>query len=184
MNDEFLGTIGLFPYDEIPYTHMKCDGTMIARVRNTALFNLIGTTFGGEGTDSFGLPDLNHSVPIGVGTRGHYDVNFAEKVGDKVTKLETKHLTSHTHPVTGRAFIGATENVDESSDSPKESFLSAHRSENIYSNGSNAQMGGPTSFNISFNATGSNSVTFDNMQPSIAMVYAICVTGRTPHPAP
>ena len=179
MNEEFIGTVALFPYDAIPYGYLKCDGSVVLIVRYAQLFSLLQTSFGGNGTNNFGLPDLSYNVPVGKGPGRHgVNLSFGETGGTETFALTALNLAAHTHPVTGQAFIGATEKDDESSDSPKDSYLRMTSGVNTYADSANAEMGG-TSFEVTFNNAG-HSQRLNNMQPTMAMVYAICYQGKMP----
>lgn len=62
--DVFIGQIELFPYQFAPREWASCEGQMLSIEQNTALFSLLGTTFGGDGTRTFALPDLREKTPI------------------------------------------------------------------------------------------------------------------------
>jgi microcystin-dependent protein len=63
----YLGEIRIIAADAIPQNWLPCDGRTIRIRDNTALFSLLGTMYGGDGTNTFALPDLRARVPIGVG---------------------------------------------------------------------------------------------------------------------
>ena len=65
--EPFIGQIQAFPYNFAPRGWALCDGQLLAISQNTALFSLIGTTYGGDGRTTFGLPDLRGRVPIHSG---------------------------------------------------------------------------------------------------------------------
>jgi microcystin-dependent protein len=62
--DILLGQIGLFPYNFVPKEWMECAGQLLPINQNTALFSLLGTTFGGDGQTTFALPTLQGKEPI------------------------------------------------------------------------------------------------------------------------
>ena len=62
--DPILGTIQLFAFNFVPRGWMPCDGTLLQINQNTALFSLVGTTYGGDGRTTFGLPNLKGKEPI------------------------------------------------------------------------------------------------------------------------
>lgn len=62
--DPFIGQITLFPYPFAPKGWAACEGQLLPIAQNTALFSLIGTTFGGDGQTTFALPDLRGKAPI------------------------------------------------------------------------------------------------------------------------
>lgn len=65
--DPFLGTIAMFGFNFVPRGWAFCNGQIMSIQQNTALFSLLGTTYGGNGTTTFGLPDLRGRVPVGQG---------------------------------------------------------------------------------------------------------------------
>src|SRR5690349_15437613 len=65
--DQFLGEIRWVPYNFAPVGWAMCDGQIVAIAQNTALFSLLGTTYGGDGRTTFGLPDLRGRTPVHVG---------------------------------------------------------------------------------------------------------------------
>lgn len=67
MNDPFLGMIALFGFGFPPRGWAVCDGSLLSIAQNTALFSLLGTTYGGNGQTTFALPDLRSRVPLGQG---------------------------------------------------------------------------------------------------------------------
>ncbi len=67
MSDQYLGELRLFPYNFAPLGWAFCNGQILPISQNTALFSLLGTTYGGNGTTTFALPDLRGRVPITSG---------------------------------------------------------------------------------------------------------------------
>jgi len=65
--DPYLGEIRLFPYVYVPAGWAACDGSLLQINQYTALFSLLGTTFGGDGQTTFALPDLRSKVPLPPG---------------------------------------------------------------------------------------------------------------------
>src|ERR1700712_2621716 len=67
MSDQFVAEIRVFGFNFPPKGWASCDGQLLPISQNTALFSLLGTTYGGDGKSTFGLPDLQGSVPLHVG---------------------------------------------------------------------------------------------------------------------
>jgi microcystin-dependent protein len=63
MLDVYIGTIRLYPYDYVPYGWMPCDGRSLPINQYTALYSLIGTSYGGDGKFSFNIPNLKDAEP-------------------------------------------------------------------------------------------------------------------------
>jgi microcystin-dependent protein len=71
--EPFLGEIRLFPYNFVPVGWAACDGALLQIDRNTALFSLLGTVFGGDGQTNFALPNLGQHLPVVSGdSQGAY----------------------------------------------------------------------------------------------------------------
>jgi microcystin-dependent protein len=104
MSGIFLGEIRLFPYNFAPRNWAFCAGQIMPIAQNTALFSLLGTTFGGNGQTTFALPDLRGRVPISAGQGpGLADCVLGEVAGTESVTLSTAQLPSHTHNVNATA---------------------------------------------------------------------------------
>jgi len=66
MDEELLGTIKMFAGNFAPRGYMLCNGALLSISQNTALFSLLGTTYGGDGRTTFALPNLNGRTPFGA----------------------------------------------------------------------------------------------------------------------
>lgn len=102
--DPIMGTIILFAGSFAPRGWMFCNGQQLAISSNSALFSILGTTYGGNGTTTFNLPDLRGRVPVGTGSGGPLPVVQAGQAGgnNNVTLLQS-NMPSHTHTATLRA---------------------------------------------------------------------------------
>lgn len=98
MATSFLGEIKLVPYTFSPAGFAFCDGRLVSISQNTALFSLIGTTYGGDGVNTFALPDLRGRVPLHQGTGGDGNPYVIGQVGGiETVTLSTAQLPSHQH---------------------------------------------------------------------------------------
>ena len=100
MGQPFLGEIRMFAGNFAPEPWMFCQGQLLAIAEYSSLFNLIGTTYGGDGQTTFALPDLRGRVPLhqGTGSSGTTYVQGNTGGVESVT-LSTNQIPSHTHPV-------------------------------------------------------------------------------------
>lgn len=101
--DVFVGFISPFPWTWPPRGWSTCQGQVLAISQNTALFSLLGTTFGGNGQSTFGLPDLRGRMPIGFGPGpGLPDYRIGEMSGTASVVLNPNQVpvAPHTHPAT------------------------------------------------------------------------------------
>jgi microcystin-dependent protein len=97
MADPFLAEIRPFPFNFAPVGWAMCQGQLLAISQNTALFSLLGTQYGGNGTSNFALPNLQGCVPIGQGfsIAGNYNVGGTGGT-DNVT-LQPSQMATHSH---------------------------------------------------------------------------------------
>lgn len=96
--DPFIGQIQPFGFNFAPRGWAKCDGQLIAISSNSALFSLLGTTFGGDGRTTFGLPDLRGRSIVHIGHGAGLDtVTWGERGGRELIALNQLNLPSHSH---------------------------------------------------------------------------------------
>jgi microcystin-dependent protein len=115
MGDQYLAEIRAFPYNFAPAGWAFCDGQILPLSQFTALFSLLGTTYGGDGRSNFALPDLRGCVPIAPGQGpGLSPYSLGETGGDATVTLSPDQLPNHAHPLnvsvrnaTARAPAGA-----------------------------------------------------------------------------
>jgi microcystin-dependent protein len=100
MSDPFLGEIRMVGFNFNPVGWAQCNGQLLPIAQNSALFALLGTTFGGNGTTTFGLPDFRGRGPVGMGNGpGLTAITQGELSGvEQVTLLQTQ-MPAHTHQV-------------------------------------------------------------------------------------
>lgn len=117
--DPFFAQIAIFPFNFAPFGWAFCDGQLLPISQNTALFSLLGTTYGGNGESNFALPNFQGRVPIHPGQGPGLSLRDLGEAGgvDSVTLLESE-IPAHTHSVTLRVPVGGTANTD----SPVNSF--------------------------------------------------------------
>lgn len=109
MSTPFLGEIRYFAFDFPPRFWTRCDGQILSIVTNTALFSLLGTTYGGNGVNTFALPDLRGRRPVHWGQGpGLSSVSLGENAGVESVTLLASQLPAHTHavPTAGAATTG------------------------------------------------------------------------------
>ena len=97
MSNFFLGQIGIFGFNFAPRGWAFCAGQILPIAQNTALFSLLGTTYGGNGQTNFQLPDLRGRTPL------HFDGNYpqGEVAGEENVTLLVTEMPAHTHTLTG-----------------------------------------------------------------------------------
>ncbi|MCG9965804.1 tail fiber protein [Shewanella sp. ZOR0012] len=101
MSDPFIGEIRMFAGNFAPRGWALCNGQLLAISTNSALFSLLGTTYGGNGTTTFGLPNLQSRTPVGTGTGGGLTtVALGQSSGAENINLTTNQLPIHTPTAT------------------------------------------------------------------------------------
>lgn len=99
--DPIIGTILIWPLNWAPQDWLICDGTVLSIQQHTALFSLIGTTYGGNGTTNFALPDLRGRMPIGMGQgNGLTNRTLGQMLGAETATLNGSNMPAHTHTLT------------------------------------------------------------------------------------
>ncbi len=165
----FLGEIVSFGCNFAPFHWAFCNGQLLPITGNTALFSLLGTYYGGNGTTNFALPDLRGRVPIGFGQgTGLSDYSLGQSGGSEGTSLLTTEIPSHSHSVASSSAIGITPN-------PSGAFL-AQNAEGI---GSYTVSGNAVLNNSAIGVTGSGS-PHSNIQPILGLNFCIALQGIFP----
>lgn len=98
MADPFVAEIRIFPFNFAPTGWARCDGQLMPLSQNTALFSLLGTTYGGDGKSTFALPDLQGRAPMHPGQGPGLSLHDLGETGgsDTVTLLESE-IPAHSH---------------------------------------------------------------------------------------
>ncbi len=107
--EPLIGEISMAAFNFAPVGYAACDGSTLTINSYQALYALIGTTFGGNGTTTFGLPDLRGRIPMGQGTgTGLTARTIGQKIGAESVTLSTANLPSHTHSLVAVTDAGTT----------------------------------------------------------------------------
>src|SRR6202162_1999344 len=101
MTDQFVAEIRIFAGNFAPTGWATCDGQLLPISQNTALFSLLGTTYGGDGKSTFALPDLQGMAPMQQGQRpGLAMRDLGETGGEQTVTLLQNEIPSHSHSFT------------------------------------------------------------------------------------
>jgi microcystin-dependent protein len=178
MQNPFLGQITLYPYTFAPKDWIACEGQLLAITQFTALFSLLGTNFGGNGTTTFGLPDLRGRVPVGMGTLpGGADYVMGEIAGDETVTLG-QNQTGHNHTLNATSVAGTVNTPSgEILASP---FVGGRTGPTGTSQPYNPGKTNVTLVPTSLTAAGGN-LAHNNLQPS--MVFRPCIAVRGVFPS-
>jgi microcystin-dependent protein len=170
-----IGEIRMFAGTFAPRTWAFCNGQLISIATNTALFSILGTTYGGNGQTTFALPDFQGRVAVGTGTGpGLPNVQLGEKSGTNTATLTTANMPAHNHQVVGNIFVQAASDGALSTD-PTNKLVGPGE---FYASNDPVNMA-PTAINLPTTIAG-NSQPFSIMQPYLGMNYVICMFGIFP----
>lgn len=111
MAQPYVGEIRMFAGNFPPVGWMFCDGNQMPISENETLFQLIGTTYGGDGQSTFNLPNLQSRIPIHMGTGNGITYQLAEAAGTEQETLTINQIPAHTHPLIASGEAGSTSNA-------------------------------------------------------------------------
>ena len=178
MSDPFLGEIRLFAGNFPPKGWAFCDGSLMAISQNTALFSILGAQYGGNGVNTFGLPNLHGSVAIGSGQGpGLSDRVPGESGGSATVPLIPAELPPHAHTPMAYSNNGTTPDPNNKvwGEYSTGSSHSQHRV-NLYAPAPTPN----TKMSPAALGTAGNSQPHNNMQPFLAVSYIIALQGVFP----
>ena len=169
MSETMLGEIKLFAGNFEPPGWLTCDGRLLAISEHTALFEILGNTYGGDGRNTFALPDLRGRVPIGVGAGpGLTNRELGDEGGAENVTLSVSHLAAHDHS------LRAT-NSPATQIAPAGNILAQNSGSSQYLNAATSVVMGSDSIG----ATGSNT-PHANVQPFTCLRFIIAMAGKNP----
>jgi microcystin-dependent protein len=162
----YVGEIRMFGGNFAPAGWMFCEGQLLPISENETLFNLIGTTYGGDGQSTFALPDLRGRVPIHMGN----GFTLAETGGVETVTLTVPQIPAHTHPMLASADTANTLN-------PGNSVVAATLTATPYFNAAPAN---PISSQSVSSVGGSQ--PHNNFQPYLCVNFILSLFGIFPSP--
>ncbi len=184
--DQFVGEIRALPYSFIPMDWIPCEGQILPAGEFNALFSLIGNTFGGDGVDTFGIPDLRGRTTISQGQAQGMTFPWGDVGGAEKVLLNSNQLPSHAHalnPSMTTATLKASSAAANTKD-PSGNSLSANQSGNtsvrFNTQAADTAMNA-NSISLSGNTeTAGRADSHENMQPSLVIRYCIAIDGYYP----
>ncbi|MFA5962620.1 MAG: tail fiber protein [Sphingomonas sp.] len=183
MSEPYIGEIRPFGFNFAPRNWMFCRGQLLAISSNTALFSIIGTYYGGNGTTNFALPDLQSRLALGMGTGpGLSTYVIGEETGEENHLLLSTEMASHSHAPFTRIQPPAGQGTNMHSTPVAGDYLSRY-------NGTPTVPGrtwntppleNATTLHPSFVGFAGGNQAHNNIQPVLAINYCICVSGVFP----
>ncbi len=167
--DPYIGQIMMFGGNFAPRGWALCNGQLLSIAQNTALFSILGTTYGGNGQTTFGLPDLRGRAPIHWGQGpGLTNRALGESGGEETVTLSAAQMPAHSHVAHAASGGGSTA-------SPQNAVWAASTArDNIYATAAN------TTLSPSAIGPAGGGQPHDNMPPYQAVSYIIALEGIYP----
>ncbi|TNE55130.1 MAG: phage tail protein [Bacteroidetes bacterium] len=181
MENEYIGTIKLFAGNFAPKNWAFCEGQLAQISENTALYSILGTTYGGDGRVTFGLPDLRGRIPVGAATTivpGLTPYRLGETGGEVEHTLLLSEMGQHNHPFYVSEQVSNQHAAQSGVSAIGVSNTPVGRSPVITKNFGN--MSTPAVLNpntVRFEGGGSS---HNNVQPTLGLNYIICCYGLYP----
>ncbi len=172
MSEPFIGQIMMIGFNFAPRGWAFCDGQLLPVSTNTALFSLLGTTYGGDGRTTFALPDLRGRVPTHQGTgAGLSTRKIGQRFGNETVALTAANVPAHTHTAKLHA-------KDDEGDAEEPSGAALAKSENTFKDDDPDAEMKDGSVTVEAN-TGGNQAHY-NMQPTLCINFVIALVGLFP----
>jgi microcystin-dependent protein len=173
MSEPFIAEIRMFTYNFAPRGWAFCDGQLLPIAQNTALFSLIGTTYGGDGRSTLGLPDMQDRAPMHPGRGpGLTARRLGEKTGIEIVNLTEAQIPNHAHT------MAVTKN-SATETNPAGLYPSGHKDDSKgYMYKDNPTL--DAVFSSSAIATEGGSQAHLNMQPYLTVSFCIALVGLYP----
>lgn len=180
MSDPYIGQIEAFPYGFAPKDWAVCQGQTMEIAQNQALFSLLGTTYGGNGTITFQLPNLQGNVAMGQGSGGGLTPRLmGQTMGEANHTLLTTEIPAHSHSLNGTT-AAATSNIPD----PTVTLGAASALTGTVPGGLTlyAPAAGNPATALSAAAVGQNggNQPHTNMMPYLGLQFCIALTGIYP----
>lgn len=175
--DQYIGEIFMFGFNWAPKGFSLCNGNQLPVSQNQALFSLLGTTFGGNGSTNFALPDLRGRTSLGI-TNGAAPITYQQGSfgGAETVTLTQTQVPPHTHNIMASS-AAANQNPPSNTN-----FLA--KPGTWQNGGTQIDLYGPAAGTLASMATGAISTVggqgHNNMQPSLVTNFCIALSGFFP----
>ena len=166
MAQPYVGEVRMFAGNFAPAGWMFCEGQLLPISENETLFQLIGTTYGGDGQSTFALPDLRGRIPIHQGN----GFILAETGGAEEITLTVNQIPAHTHPLLGANTVANDPN-------PSNNVLGESSASSLYQSATPTSAMAPQSI-----APVGGSQPHTNLQPYLCVDFIISLFGIFPSP--
>ena len=168
MAQPYIGDIRMFGFGFAPRNYAQCNGQLMAISQNQALFAILGTTYGGNGVQTFALPNLQSRIAVHWGTSQNWSVNLGQVGGEEFHTLLQSEIPQHFHSIT-------VSNAAATSPLPTNNLLAQPPTANLYASPDNGGALNPASL-----GTYGSSLGHENRQPFTVINFCICLFGVFP----
>ena len=176
--DPFIGEIVMFGGNFAPRNWAFCDGQLLPIAQNTALFSILGTTYGGDGRTTFALPDLRGRAVIHEGSGPGLTFRMlGQRGGTETNTLNVAQMPSHSHLAVGT--LHATNNTLANERTPAGRNLAGNATNEQYTTNPADSPMAANNVSVTVGNTGGNQ-SVNNMQPWATVNYIICLFGVYP----
>ena len=176
MSEPFIGEICCFGFNFAPYGWAQCNGQTMSIAQYSALYAILGTTYGGDGVTTFNLPNLQGRIPMHWGTSSTgLNTTIGEPMGPTTVTLTSSQLPQHNHPIYGAT---AQDTNERTANPTTDSYLSQIKGDVLYQ--TNPAIN--TSFSNRAIAPYGSSLAHENMQPYLTINFCIALEGMYPTP--
>lgn len=170
--DAFIATILLFSGNFAPLGWAFCNGQLLQINQYSALFSLLGTTYGGDGKTTFGLPDLRGRIPVGFGQGpGLQNINLGQQIGTNTNTLTISQMPTHSHTLSANATATGRNLLPVPTNN--------YPAQNQDTTGNYAATTDVAMNQQAISSVGGNQ-SVNNMQPTLGLNYIICLQGIYP----
>jgi len=170
MSEPYVGEIRMFGGNFAPAGWAFCNGQTLPISENETLFQLIGTTYGGDGESTFNLPDLQGRVPIHMGNNLGQSFVLGEQAGVESVTLTVNQIPQHTHTPLATTTVGTTAN-------PSGTIPAAVSNQAAYKRG---DVAADVAMDSSTLTSAGGSQPHDNTMPSVVISFVISLFGIFP----
>lgn len=176
-----IGEIRMFAGNFAPRAWAFCQNQILSIAQNTALFSILGTTYGGNGQTTFALPDFRGRVAVGTGQGpGLPNINLGELAGTPTATLNITNMPAHNHALTGSVTMQANNDATGLTDDATGARTGLPTTPNIYTLATDALVPmAPAQSTLQIGVNG-GSQPFSIMPPYLGMNYIICLQGIFP----
>lgn len=169
----FIGEIRMVSWKMAPILWSECDGEILSIKQNQALHFVIGTIYGGDGDNTFALPDLRGRTPIHKDEE-RFRFRIGGSGGEETITLETTHLPAHSH------FVRGVEDISDTLSPNQHVLTDSNPPDYIYAPPPSEESKDWVSLSSGSIASAGGGEAHENMQPYLAVNFVICVAGYKP----